>query len=139
MKVKTSFTCHCGECVTGMLTINNNGVKYTQDHYGTYGSGYWDGNEDTMWIFVIGAVFGSQYIKYKTPEYSHSIGEYTAYDPVVIDMTLNSSTITYQGKTLTFDVGYTESESLHNESFRELAFEVLELHNIDLKLKGAIK
>jgi hypothetical protein len=69
------FDCEdCGWCDMSSFTITYDGITHTFEHDGHFGSGEWDGNEDSKLLFAIAVIYGVESVYIDTDGYSRYIG-----------------------------------------------------------------
>jgi hypothetical protein len=150
IKVKTKFESHdcdcCGYFDTGELTIKINGNTFKYDYDGHFGGGYWSGDDDTRDLFILGAMFGVEHIRYQTPFYTHSIGDYDK-PYIELDIGYTESTLIANGETITIPVGFnvelfkddpdvSEPDDIRTESVTELILKwMCDKHKYLLEIK----
>lgn len=78
LKVHINSSSHdcdcCGFFSVATANIMYNGESYEFHHDGHFGNGYWNGDDDTLNLFLIATVLGKTAIAIDHPEYTQFIG-----------------------------------------------------------------
>lgn len=144
----------CGSVYDSTLTIHVEKEDGSDDSFtvfndGHFGSGFWSGEEDTKWYFVLAAVYGFSSIAIKTESYTNFIGD-TEDESIQLELLSDCIKLTVNGTlhvltftddeykkieedNLEYDYGYTfVDEEIYIDAIRRfitmLGYEIEELN-----------